>query len=159
MDWQSPANHPLHMAQALSELIKRHFFTSPDAREKKTRRKEGEKKRARRGHTALSLLWSFGEWGLFTMPSPFSLFFHSSVGEKKRRRKKKKTAFPIAFGQIVFAISKTIILRWRMRLQNYNHSRGRERSSQIWLASRQPRPPRSGNEKCNFSLPAVRLNP
>lgn len=153
MDWQSPASHPLHMAQALSELIKRHFFTSPDAREKR-RRKEGEKKRARRGHTALSLLWSFGEWGLFTMPSPFSLFFHSSIGKKK-----EKAAFPIAFRQIVFAISKTIILRWRMRLQNYNNSRGRKRSSQIWLASRQPRPPRSGNEKCNFSLPAVCLNP
>ena len=162
MDWQSPASHPLHMAQALSELIKRHFFTSPDAREKR-RRKEGEKKRARRGHTALSLLWSFGEWGLFTIPSPFSLFFHSFIGKKKKKRKKerkgKKTVFPIAFRQIVFAISKTILLRWRMRLQNYNHSRGRKRSSQIWLASRQPRPPRSGNEKCNFSLPAVRLNP
>ncbi len=85
MDWQSPASHPLHMAQALSELIKRHFFTSPDAREKR-RRKEGEKKRARRGHTALSLLWSFGEWGLFTMPSPFSLFFHSSIGKKKKKQ-------------------------------------------------------------------------
>lgn len=60
MDWQSPASHPLHMAQALSGLIKRRFFTSLDAREKR-RRKEGEKKRARRGHTALSLLWSFGE--------------------------------------------------------------------------------------------------
>lgn len=62
MDWQSPTNQPLLMAQALSELIKRHFFTSPDAREKKKKKKrEGEKKRARRGHTALSLPWSFGE--------------------------------------------------------------------------------------------------
>lgn len=158
MDWQSPASHPLHMAQALSELIKRHFFTSPDAREKR-RRKEGEKKRARRGHTALSLLWSFGEWGHFTIPSPFSFFISSTAKKKKKGKKKRKTALPIAFGQIVLAISKTIILRWRMCLQNYNHSRGRKRSSQIWLASRQPRPPRSGNEKCNFSLPAVRLNP
>lgn len=61
MDWQGPENHPLHMAQALSELIKRHCFTSPDAKGKKRRRKEGEKKRARRGHTALLLAWSFGE--------------------------------------------------------------------------------------------------
>ena len=154
MYWQSPASHPLHMAQALSELIKRHFFTSPDAREKR-RRKEGEKKRARRGHTALALLWSFGEWGLSTIPSPFFFFFLILPLAKKE----KKTAFPISFHQIVLAISKTIILRWRMCLQNYNHSRGRKRSSQISLASRQPRPPRSGNEKCNFSLPAVRLNP
>lgn len=122
MDWQSPTSHPLHMAQALSELIKRHFFTSPDAREKR-RRKEGEKKRARRGHTALSLPCSFGEWGLFTMPSPLSLSFHSSIGKKK---KEKKNVFPITFCQIVFAISKTVVLRWRMRLQNYNHSRGRK---------------------------------
>lgn len=43
------------------------------------------------------------------MPSPFSLFFHSSIGKKK-----EKIAFPIAFRQIVFAISKTIILRCRI---------------------------------------------
>lgn len=49
----------LHAAQALSELIKRYFLTSPDAGGKVEKRRE--KKRARRGHTALSLLWSFGE--------------------------------------------------------------------------------------------------
>lgn len=95
MDWKNPASHPLHMAQALSVLIKRHFFTSPDAREKR-RRKEGEKKRARRGHTALSLLWSFGEWGLFTMPSLFS-FFH---WQKKWKEKKKKHHFPLRFTKL-----------------------------------------------------------
>lgn len=89
MDWQSPTSHPLHMAQPLSELIKRHFFTSPDAREKR-RRKEGEKKRARRGHTALSLPQSLGEWRLFTMPSPLSLSFHSFIGKKKRKKTRRE---------------------------------------------------------------------
>lgn len=36
-------------------------FLHISRRQGKRRRKEGEKKRARRGHTALSLLWSFGE--------------------------------------------------------------------------------------------------
>lgn len=49
MDWQSPANHPLHMAQALSELIKRHFFTSLDAREKKEEKKRGREEKSQKG--------------------------------------------------------------------------------------------------------------
>lgn len=89
MVWQSPASRPLHMARALSELIKRHFFTSPDAKEKR-RRKEGEKKRARRGHTALSLLWSFGEWRLFTMPSLFFFIFFFILPLAKKEKEKKK---------------------------------------------------------------------
>lgn len=108
MDWQSPASHPLHMAQALSELIKRHFFTSPDAREKR-RRKEGEKKRARRGHTALSLLWSFGEWGHFTIPSPFSFFISSTAKKKKGKKKRKeKQHFPSHLAKLFLPYQKQL---------------------------------------------------
>lgn len=46
-------------------------------------------------HNALSFFFIFS-------------FFH---WQKKRKRKEKKTVFPIAFCQIVFAISKTIVLR------------------------------------------------
>ena len=38
-------------------------------------------------------------------------FFHWKKKKKKKERKEKKTVFPIAFRQIVFAISKTILLR------------------------------------------------
>lgn len=118
MDWQSPTSHPLHMAQALSELIKRHFFTSPDAREER-RRKEGEKKRARRGHTALSFPGLLVNEDFSQCPLLFLYSFILPLAKKKNKkiREKKgwwgveKTVFPIMFCQIVFAISKTIVLR------------------------------------------------
>lgn len=53
MDWQSPTNHPLLMAQALSELIKRHFFTSPDARGKKEKKREREEKSQKGAYCSL----------------------------------------------------------------------------------------------------------
>lgn len=158
MDWQSPTNHPLHMAQALSELIKRHFFTSPDAREKR-RRKEGEKKRARRGHTALSLPWSFGEWGLFTMPSSLSLSFHSSIGKKRKKKRERKNCISHHVLSNCFCHIKNNCPQVKNAPAELQPFQGEKGLSQIWVASRQPRPPRSGNEKCNFSLPAVRLNP
>lgn len=108
MDWQSPASHPLHMAQALSELIKRHFFTSPDAREK------GEEKRERRKEPEGGILLSLYSGLLVNedfsqYPLLFLYFFILPLA--KKRKKKEKTIFPIAFCQIVFAISKTIVLR------------------------------------------------
>lgn len=109
MDWQSPASHPLHMAQALSELIKRHFFTSPDAREKE------EEKRERRKEPEGGILLSLYSGLLVNedisqYPLLF-LFLFLPLQKKKKGKKKRKTALPIAFGQIVLAISKTIILR------------------------------------------------
>ena len=41
-------------------------------------------------------------------------------------------------------------------LEAWERMRGLLKSA---LVSKLLRPPRSGNEKCNFSLPAVRLNP
>ncbi|MED6272879.1 hypothetical protein CHARACLAT_001157 [Characodon lateralis] len=56
LDWQSPASHPLHMAQALSELIKRRFFTSPDAREKKEKKRGREEKSQKGAYCSLFTL-------------------------------------------------------------------------------------------------------
>lgn len=88
MDWQSPTSHPLHMAQALSELIKRHFFTSPDAREER-RRKEGEKKRARRGHTALSFPGLLVNEDFSQCPLLFLYSFILPLAKKKKNKGKK----------------------------------------------------------------------
>lgn len=84
MDWQSPASHPLHMAQALSKLIKRHFFTSPDAREKKKKKKERIK--APEGGILLSLYSGLlVNEDFFTMSPHFALFSILLLARKEKK--------------------------------------------------------------------------
>ena len=73
MAWQSPASHSLHMALALSELIKRHFLTSPDAQREK--KKSRERRKAPEGGTRLSLFTVWVNEDFSQCPLPF--FSHS----------------------------------------------------------------------------------
>lgn len=164
MDWQSPTNHPLLMAQALSELIKRHFFTSPDAREKRRRKERGRRKEPEGGillslYPGLLVNKDFSQCPLLFL-YPFILPW---VEKRGRKEGEEKIVFPIMFCQVVFFFffchMKNNWLQVKnasAELQPFRQERG---SSQMWEASRQPRPPRSANEKCNFSLPVVCLNP
>lgn len=156
MVWQGPASHPLHIARALSELIKRHFFTSPDAREK------GEEKKERRKEPEGGILLSLYSGLLVNedfsqCPRFFSLFFFSSSLGKKGG--KNTQHFPSRFTKLFLPYQKQLSSGEECACRIITIPGAGKRSSQIWLASGQPTPPRSGNEKCNFSLPAVRLNP
>ena len=71
--WQSPASHSLYMALALSELIKRHFLTSPDAQREK--KKSRERRKAPEGGTLLSLFTVWVNEDFSQCPLPF--FSHS----------------------------------------------------------------------------------
>ena len=73
MAWQSPASHSLYMALALSELIKRHFLTSPDAQREK--KKSRERRKAPEGGTLLSLFTVWVNEDFSQCPLPF--FSHS----------------------------------------------------------------------------------
>lgn len=131
MDWQSPTNHPLLMAQALSELIKRHFFTSPDAREKRRRKERGRRKEPEGGillslYPGLLVNKDFSQCPLLFL-YPFILPW---VEKRGRKEGEEKIVFPIMFCQVVFffffAIWKTIGFRWRMPPLNYSRSGRRE---------------------------------
>lgn len=104
MDWQSPTNHPLLMAQALSELIKRHFFTSPDAREKRRRKERGRRKEPEGGillslYPGLLVNKDFSQCPLLFL-SPFIL---PRVEKRKERGGgRKKLYFPSRFVKLFF---------------------------------------------------------
>lgn len=116
------------MAQALSELIKRHFFTSLDAREKRRRKERGRRKEPEGGillslYPGLLVNKDFSQCPLLFL-YPFILPWAEKKGE---RRGEEKTVFPIMFCQIVFCHIKNNCLQVKnapTELQPFRRERG-----------------------------------